>query len=300
MSSTNGIPEKQNDDDSIELLAAVSQFYGYAKITMAVQVVLTILLPVTASVFTLFSPNFKIWATFIGVTVTWLDVLLIDRIQIHFRKRGALLQEQFDLHLFDLPWNELRVGKQIETEEIHRAAARFLKSTSAEKLHNWYPSSIGDLPLGTARIVCQRACLWWDTSQRRQYGYWLTGIVSSAILTLWTFSFAKGLSLTDLTLSVYAPIAPAIIWAIREARRQKDASDGLEKARTFVDSVIKRLRCKNIQDEELFTLTRQIQDTLFDNRSKNPLIFDWIYHLLRSEREVAMTKAAAKFTSELL
>lgn len=299
MATLNSVAEKQNTTEAIEILAAASQFYGYAKIALAVQIGLTVGLSVAAAVLTLVCPSFKVWAVAIGATVTWLDVIFIDRIQIYFRKRGALLQEQFDQRLFEFPWNELRAGKPVEPEEIHRASSRFLKAKGDQKLRDWYPSTLSNIPLSTLRMICQRSCLWWDTSQRRVYGYWLTGLVTAAVIALWGVAIARGLSFSEFVLSVYAPVAPAMIWAFREMRRQKDASDGLEKARGILEGIWKRMVRREISDDEMLTATRQIQDTLFDNRSKNPVIFNWIYRWLRSDREAAMRKTAGQLAAEI-
>jgi len=299
MTTTNSLAEKQNQPKAIELLAAFSQFYAWGKNALAIQIALTVGLSGATAVVSLVYPNFKIYAVAIGASVTWLDVVFLDRIQICFRKRGALVQEQLDQMLFEIPWNELRAGKPVELEEIYRAASNFLKANGDQKLRDWYPSTLSNIPLSTLRIICQRSCLWWDTSQRRVYGYWLTGLVTAAVIALWVVAIALGLSFSAFVLSVYAPVAPAMIWAFREMRRQKDASDSLEKSRNFLEGIWKRMGRREISSEELLAVTRQIQDTLFENRSKNPLIFNWIYRWLRSDREATMRRTAEELASEI-
>ena len=293
------LQELQNEPKSLQLLAAFSRLYGCGKVALAFQVALTVGVTTAASVISLIHPGFKIWATFIGVTIVWLDVLFVDRIQIHFRKLGAVAQEQLDCHLFGLPWNELRVGKPLEREDMHRAAAKFLKSNNDMKLRDWYPSAVGKVPLSCARIICQRSCFGWDANQRRIYGYWLIGIVVGILLTVAACSLYFAQSLQGFILTAYAPIAPAILWAFREYRRQNDAAESLAKARTFVNGVWKQISKKELTDGELLVISRQIQDALFENRSKNPMLFNWVYGFLRKQHEEDMVNAAGEFVCEV-
>ena len=295
----NQIVENQNSAESIDYVAASSQLYGYGKIALAVQIGLTVGAPVVLTILALLYPGFKIWATSLGITITWLDVLVIDRIQIYFRKRGALIQEARDCALFGLEWNELRCGKPLEKEAVHSGADDFKKrNPDLSRFQDWYPVEVGTAPLPVARVICQRACLWWDTTQRRFYGLCLIGLMTAAIISVLLLAIWHNMAVSDMILSLYAPLAPAIIWCFREARRQLDAAGSLEKSRGAVEGVWKQLIAGKLAGAALENTARQIQDTLFENRNKNPLIFNWIYFKLRSSREKAMKSVAADMVRE--
>ena len=106
------------------------------------------------------------------------------------------------------------------------------------------------------------------------------------------------MSFEDFILASYAPIAPALVWAFREARRQKDASESLARARGHVESVWKKALANRSDTRELEASSRQVQEILFDNRCKNPLIFDWIYKRLKPRRERAMAVNAGAMVAE--
>lgn len=294
------IIERQNSPQSLERLAAASMFYGRGKLALGGQMTLTLGVAVALSVLCAIFPSFKLWATFISVTIVWLDVLVIDRMQMHCRKLGARTQELFDCELFGLDWNGLRVGERLEPEAIHRAAADFHAKRNDDKLRDWYPAAVAELPLPMARLLCQRACLWWDTTQRRKYGYCLVAFVGVAFAVMVAAALCRSQSVGDMILSVYAPFAPAMIWSMREARRQGDAADGLEKSRGFVEKTWARAMNGELTSAQLLGLSRQIQDALFDGRSRNPLIFDWIYTCMRSGNEQAMARAAVSLVDEAL
>lgn len=291
---------EQNSPRSLERLAAVSAFYGHGKLALGGQMTLTVGIAVVLSVLCTIFPSFKLWATFISVTIVWLDVLVIDRIQMHCRKLGAKAQELFDCELFELDWNAMRVGEKLEPEAIHRAAADFRTKRNDDKLRDWYPSAVAELPLPIARLLCQRACFWWDTTQRRKYGYVLVAFVVVALLAMVAAAVCRSQSVGDMILSVYAPFAPAMIWSIREAFRQKDAADGLEKNRGHVEKIWVQAINGELSKAQLARLSRQIQDALFDGRSRNPLVFNWIYSRLRSANEQAMAQAAASMVQDAL
>jgi hypothetical protein len=43
-----------------------------------------------------------------------------------------------------------------------------------------------------------------------------------------------------------------------------------------------------------------VQDALFDNRSRSPLVFDWVYHLLRKRKQQQMEFKAEELVKEAL
>jgi hypothetical protein len=36
-------------------------------------------------------------------------------------------------------------------------------------LKDWYPVSVGQLPIHEARLICQRSNIWWDAKQKLRY-----------------------------------------------------------------------------------------------------------------------------------
>lgn len=52
--------------------------------------------------------------------------------------------------------------------------------------------------------------------------------------------------------------------------------------------------------EELTSKSRELQDEIYQNRSTNPLIFDWLYNLLRNKDEELMNKTVDELVKEAL
>ena len=45
--------------------------------------------------------------------------------------------------------------------------------------------------------------------------------------------------------------------------------------------------------------SRELQDAIFNHRASSPLIFDWVYNLLRRRMEEQMNAGADQLVSEL-
>lgn len=290
--------ERQNSERSIRLLCAICRFYGNGKRVLALQMFLTVGLAILLPIFVGIFPEFKTAAALTAITVVWLDVTAIDRLQIYFRKQGALGQEQFDCGLFGILWNDLRCGKELPPESVHTAADAFLGSNSSDRLKDWYAVDLDALPSDLAALASQRLSLGWDCEQRLIFGYVLWGMAVAALIGVAFWAVCCAQTIRDTLLVTYASIAPAIIWCAREGRRHLDASRSIEKARGFADKTWKDAMTGKLMGEPLQFTVRQIQDALFENRSKNPLIFDWIYLLLRPVREKAMKLTASDLVRE--
>jgi hypothetical protein len=294
----NALSERQNSEGSIRLLCANCRFYGNGKRVLALQMFLTVGLAILLPLLIWIFPEFKTAAALIAITVAWLDVTAIDRLQIYYRKQGALGQERFDCDLFGIEWNDLRCGKQLPPESVHTAADAFLRSNSSDRLKDWYAVDLDALPSDLAALASQRLSLGWDCEQRLIFGYVLWGMAVVALIGVAFWAVCCAQTIRDTLLVTYASVAPAIIWCAREGRRHLDASRSIEKARAFADKTWKDAVSDKLVGERLQFTVRQIQDAMFENRSKNPMIFDWIYLLLRPVREKAMRLTASDLVSE--
>lgn len=293
------IPEKQNTEPHLSRLAACSTFYQRAKLVLAVQFAVTVPAAFVFSFAIFAQPKAKLWTTFGSLTVALLDALVLERIQDHYRKLAAKTQELFDCELLRMEWPALRAGARPDTEDIVHAAAHYRKKRPrAEKLVDWYPKAVASIPLPLARLICQRTNCWWDSSLRKKYANVLIGILIVTLVGVFSISLAQGHSLEQMILTVYVPVAPAVLWTIRESCKQREAAESLDKLRDHIDSVWSDALKGNLQSHALEDESRQIQDIIFDGRSKNPLIFDWINNLVRPRHQISMNAKAEELIHE--
>jgi len=300
MSNGCDIPNKQNGERALKLIAAWSYLYGKAKVTAGWQFTLSVPAALTMSLIALRWPDAKLVTTPLSLLFGWIDMLWLDRIQDERKKLGARVQEQFDCEIFALPWNSVRCASPPETEALNEAAEKYRTLSDPSHHLDWYPPEVGPLPTPFARLICQRAAVWWDMSQRKQYAAWLAGIVAVLIVGIVAFSFTVDQRVRDMVLSVYLPLAPAVIWVVREWRRQRDAYVGLEKLKEQIEAFFAAAVVGTYDADQFARFSRSVQDMIFDGRSRNPLFFDFIYQRLRKRHELRMNEKAKELVDEAL
>ena len=294
------IPARQNEETHINILAAGSHVYAQAKRLMGIQFALTVPAALVSSLLMAWKPDWKIWLTSFSVSVALVDALWLNRAQIGLKKRGATLQQMFDCALFELPWRSLRCGASIDLTDVFSHAKLHLADPNTKKgLVDWYPRSVGDLPLPLARIVCQWVSLWWDLRQRARVRGALTLILCVLAATVFFIALAQGDTVEQMILTVYVPLAPAVLWVIREMLAQRDAIKADERGLAHVEAIWKKAMNQEFSDSELSAESLLVQDTLFDARSRSPMVFNWVYNLLRQRHQEQMEHKADTLVNEV-
>jgi hypothetical protein len=297
----NNLPAIQNTEPQISLLAAASRIYGRAKRLMAVQFALTVPTALFIALLMAWQPTWKVWLTFLSITIALLDALCLNRALNRFKKRGAVVQQMFDCVVFELPWRPLRCGPRVDSEDILTDAQDHLRdSKTRTRLLDWYPLEVKPLPLSLARLICQRASLWWDLRQRDRVRGALTALLAVLAITIFLVALARGDTVQQMILTVYVPLAPAVLWILREILAQRDAIKADERGLAAVEALWKQAMEGRLADEEALNQSLLVQDALFDNRSRSPLVFDWVYRLLRRRKEQQMKFKAEELVKEAL
>lgn len=297
----NNIPVIQNAEPQLKLLAAASRIYGRAKMLMAFQFSLTVPAALASALLMAWQPTWKVWLTFFSITVTLVDALYITRELSRFKKRGAVVQQMFDCAVMELPWQPLRCGSRVDSEDILTDSQDHLAATMRQKeLIDWYPPLVKALPMSLARLICQRASFWWDLRQRDRVRGALTAILSVLVIAVFLIALACGDTVQQMILTVYVPLAPAVVWILREIIAQRDAIQADERGLATVEALWKQAMEKKLNNSEALNQSLLVQDALFDNRSRSPLVFNWIYHLLRQRKQQQMEFKADELVREAL
>jgi len=301
MVNTCDIHKKQNTDEQINLVAAASRIYGQAKSLMAIQFILTIPVALLVSILMALHPSWKIGLTFLSVSVALLEVIFLSRVQSRLKKQGATLQQMFDCNLFGFPWQRLRWGAPVDSEDVLAAAKAQLREAKARGLLiNWYPPGVQALPLRLARLVCQRASFWWDLRQRDRVRAALVVLLAVLAFTIFLIALSRRNTVEQMILTVYVPLAPAMLWIIREIQAQRDSIQADERGLAFVESLWQQAVANKLTDPELFQESLLLQGALFDGRSRSPMVFNWVYRLLRNRQQEQMEHKAEELVKEAL
>jgi hypothetical protein len=96
------------------------------------------------------------------------------------------------------------------------------------------------------------------------------------------------------------PLAPAVLWIIREMLAQRDAIQADKRGLTHVENLWKMAMQRQISDANLSAESTLVQDALYDARSRSPMVFNWVYNLLRKRHQEQMEHKAAALVEEAI
>lgn len=286
----NAIPDQQNQPKFIQLLRARSETYRCAVHWQVIQLTFTVLVPVVCAITGIFFSKTRPYMAMIAIVVTLMDIAILDRAVKRKLKTAALICEEFDCQLLGIPWDRFTAGKRPEPETIIRADRHWPNGDS--KLINWYPEVVGWAPMYLARIACQRTNLWYDATLREKYGNFLLFGALFISIMLFIAGLVINLSVDDFVVTIFAPCAPLLSWALRDFFKQRDAADAQKIARSEAESLWELAITGGCCKDECARRSREFQNTIFQRRVSNPLIFPLIYNRLRAGMEVDMNLGA--------
>lgn len=295
-SQQNDIPTRQAAEENKRLLRARDRNYGAAKVTQGILVTLSISLPLVGIWLGPSVPEVRPYLALSGLILMVLEAALIERVQKDRLKRGAKLQEQFDTEVFGLPWNRFVTGAQVEHEDVRALSAKPMSDAREKHYRAWYEACVGRLPLHLARLVCQRTNISYDARLRRKFGnrlLFLTILFGAGLLYA---GLMLGLKFPDLVMTLVVPFMPALTWALKERLQQTNAAASL----TNLGGEWDKIWTKALGGGDAVAITvesRALQDAIYQHRERSPLVFDWVYYLLRSSNEDEAHHAAEELVA---
>jgi hypothetical protein len=237
------------------------------------------------------NPELKVWSVFLGFLIPLFDAVLLDPLQKKWKLTAAKVQELFDSELLHLQWNSFKVGEKLDEEIIVEHAEKFKRKKMRDNhLANWYTFEFADLPYSAARIICQRSNCWWDSQMRNVYSWLLLGFISIIGATAIVYGIAVKLSMDNFILTFVAPLAPFVLWAIKEARHQRNTAKQGEKLLKYANQIWAEA-CKHQEDESSLQFkSRELQDEIFSRRKDSPINPRWLYFFKRNEYQKQMVE----------
>ena len=294
----NGIDRKQIEPRMLNLLRARTLIYRRAKNVQAVGLSISLGFPLGGLVASAMLLPSKPFVALAALLFSFVEVLFLDRWQRAQLKKAAKLQEEFDCTVLHMDWNAFLVGGRVDPEDVFADAWKKLSDKDERRLVDWYPLAVKECPLYLARLMCQRTNLWYDSDLRKRFRYVLLGGCLTLVTAAGFISVAIDPTMTTFVLSTLAPMTPVIIWALRESNRQAVTCEMLDRLKDEVKKLWERSLAGTAEDE-ISMRSRELQDAIFNHRASSPLIFDWIYNLMRKRMEDRMNAGAEKFVEEL-
>jgi len=300
MTPSNSIPEKQNQPKQLERLGAFSQLYLQAKRLLTINTLLSVPLVIVWAFVVATMPGLQIYSALWGILIALLGIFYLTPAQKQLQVQAAKVQQLLDCDLFELDWQDFHnIGAPPQPETIYAANRKYQRRhPSYDKLKDWYPPSVGELPLSLARLVCQRTNCWWDADLRRRYAGWVITLLAVLSVGVLLIGFIGGLTIEKFFLAVVAPLFPALVLGITQYRDHMQAAANLDALKDKVNDIWSRALRNYETPDTLYRYSVQLQDAIFNNRSTSPLIFNWFYQRLRDENQESMNKGAETLVAE--
>jgi hypothetical protein len=122
------------------------------------------------------------------------------------------------------------------------------------------------------------------------------------ILSIFVFAISlyRNLTLENFVSTVVAPLTPAFLWGTREIRKHREAAESLNRLKSYIEQTWTRALGGELTASDLTQESIQIQNEIFDLRSRNPLIYNWIHRKVREAQQKNMLKKAEELAHEAL
>jgi hypothetical protein len=109
-----------------------------------------------------------------------------------------------------------------------------------------------------------------------------------------------GLTLEKFFLVVLAPLIPTVVLGIRQYIEHTEAAARLDRLRERSEELCSQAIRGRLTLQEVTEESYKLQNEIYDNRRRNPMIFNWIYRRLRRQQEEQMNRGAEELVEEAL
>lgn len=273
----NNITNEQNNPYLIELLKAQRIAYSQCK-KFQIFDIISVLIAILFPLLTLIKPQYQNHINAFGVLWT-VAYLLTELYRKSKTTQGATIQEQFDTELYGLSWNKILCKNKINLDTIQELSSKY----KYEDLQNWYSIKIDNsLPKEIAIILCQRINFSWEINQRKKFVSFLAIITILYYLIYIVIGFAKNIGFFDL-LILLSPSIPFLVFSVQNILSLRSHINSKNETLSYIDSELDNYKTSRITPalEQL----RQIQDTIFTERTVTEKVPDWFYKLYKSTNE---------------
>jgi hypothetical protein len=297
MNEMNTIVTRENEDRSVEKLAAQRQIYSKAKILFGFQTFMSVLLLALLSFAQLILPtiDFTLFIATASIIAVFTDDFL-ERYINNLKESAAKIQELFDTYVLNIKWNSILCYEKPEFDDICDYSTKYKEKHDLSELHDWYESEIETIPENKGVIICQKTNCNYDSKIRRKYNSVILTIGISTIILILLFTIFSEITLSKIILTVFFPALPIIQWTYKNIMANKESIAIIERLRSLVNSAWDDIKDgQTIADDRI----RQIQDGIFLNRKGNPLVFDFIYNRLRDKLEKQIHYTVNQLINEL-
>lgn len=284
---SNGIRFRQNEEQSIEMLAAQRKLYDDAKAVDWISTAFSVWVPFILSILLIFvSQNSPLEVVFCIVSILSMIISLVVDSFIKKRKDlAASIQQKFDIYVYQMPWNERLFGKNKNLNHAIAEHSKSMMSKADEKnaLYDWYTPMVDEKANNEGILACQRENQWWDVGIRKRYRC----ACICGMIILVTVVFGMGIIRNEETLKLLwrlAFVVPMFQWLIDTVKQLNEDIDNLKE----LDEMINDETSKSMED------LQDIQAKIYEHRKGCFAIPNFFYNIFKDNDEDNAHRAALR------
>jgi len=274
----NEIISRQNEDTSINYLAAQRQLYNEAKKLDNLGILFSVFLPLCCAILQLLSHDnvYLNSASYILSIVSMIVSLLLDSYVSHKKEIAAQIQQHFDTYVYQMPWDDKLFGRKKDvTHEVAEKSQKLLKkSGEREKLINWYTPIVATVELEKGIAMCQKENWNWDVTLRKRFkllSFIVIGFLTSMIFAI---GIIRNESVPTLLCRI-AFITPMLQWLF-ETVKQLNAD---------IKNLIELDDLSNPENSLDMDCLQEIQNKIFIHRKSCLPIPNMLYEMFKNNDE---------------
>ena len=202
--------------------------------------------------------------------------LFFDKAVRNKKILAASIQQDFDVYVFQMPWDEARFGKRKNLiQEIAATSKKLMsKPSERERLTNWYRPEVDPLPLEKGIFACQRENYNWDGGLRKRYRAFALVLVILLGAVVIAIGLTQNESVQKL-LSRIVFILPMLKWLLK---LWSDLGKDIERLEELESEM------NNTAEKAMIDL-QIIQQGIFEHRKNSVKVPNLIYNLFKDNDE---------------
>ncbi len=280
--------ENQNSKTNIDLLSAMRHFYNKAKELKSWILLFSIAIPLIYMAYRYAKNILHIQLDYdiplLSGGLLWILVMyFLEQVVNKYVVIGARIQEEFDIHLFDLQRNDVLISDNISKESIYDGAKAFQGDRKA--LENWYGNTNPSSPHDLKVLISQRMNIIWGNELKKKYktfiSFLLVGMAIFAIASALYFN----MPFSDSLLFIFFPLIPLLYLALKSLNTLNN--------QVMKNEVINKkilTDCENLQHIDASKQCRLYQDYIYsENRINSIIIPNWFYNWFKDDTNDKLT-----------
>lgn len=268
----NEIFKRQNEPEMQQLLVTQHFTYTNAKRWVAVLFCVLVILPVIINIALFFSlPNIAVGIlSFLSFILLALGELIREHIS-NQKKLAAMLQQKFDIYVFDMDTN-CGIDENLIVQQIEK-----YKNKDWKRKENWY-QNYESLDKYKVIFYCQRENIDWTGNISKKFCNFLIIVITFLFISFIVNLIINNSSIIKI-LSIAITALPLLSYGFSSYKKIKRDNNELLEIDKFAKEINRRI--EEINEDDLSNSVNILQTMIYKFRQSKYLIPDWFeskYH----------------------